>query len=129
MITEATFDDLRNAVNNGHEALVCLGCGGDLSEWEHGVRNWLIQEHIARPDFDWEQVLQVKTTGGRCDLALFFNRDRVDMGRLVIWRIKFGDCSWLSDYVVNYADQHQLDWLGRASDHDYYLDEGMDDDA
>jgi hypothetical protein len=28
------------------------------------------------------------------------------MGKLAIWRLAFGNCSWISDYLVNYADQH-----------------------
>jgi hypothetical protein len=29
------------------------------------------------------------------------------MGKMAMWRIKFGDCSWLSDYIHNYKNQFQ----------------------
>ncbi len=25
---------------------------------------------------------------------------------MAMWGLSFGDCSWISDYVVNYAEQH-----------------------
>lgn len=51
---------------------------------------------------------RLETTGGRIDLALVFNnkRDALNIGKLAIWRINFGDASWISDYLDNYYDQY-----------------------
>lgn len=51
------------------------------------------------------------TTGGRKDLvfpfsAAYWAEDGSQSGRLACWRINFGDCSWISDYKVNYAAHH-----------------------
>ena len=37
---------------------------------------------------------------------IFKTKSQLDIGKLAMWRLKFGDATWLSDYVVNYRDQH-----------------------
>lgn len=106
MIQETTFDNVRDMAAQNTEGLVLLGCGGDLNEWVNGVAKLLRQEGIVASNFNIDRALKLTTTGGRTDLLLLFSWDKVDPGRLAIWRIGFGDCSWLSDYVVNYADHH-----------------------
>ena len=41
---------------------------------------------------------------GRIDLVMEFP-EVIDVGRLAIWRLKFGDCGWWSDYINNYEHQ------------------------
>lgn len=106
MINKIEFSRFQEMYRQGNEGLVLLGTGGDLNEWITGVTDQLKQEGIAKPSFQITHAYQVNTTGGRTDLLLLFNWSEVDTGKLAIWRIRFGDCSWLSDYVVNYADQH-----------------------
>jgi len=49
----------------------------------------------------------LKTSGGRTDLVLMFNNgDALNVGKLAMWRLRYGDASWVSDYIVNYAKQH-----------------------
>lgn len=105
MIKESTFEEFKT-ISETDEYLVFLGCGGDLMEWVNGVSQVLQDENIALSGFDITEALKVTTTGGRADLLMKFDFNKVDIGKLAIWRIRFGDCSWLSDYVVNYADQH-----------------------
>jgi hypothetical protein len=91
------------------EGLVCLGCGGDFQEWVTGITNSLHEEgiiHISDPEKVWDDVIHLETTGGRTDLVFMFSDISMDMGKMAIWRIQMGFCTWLSDYVVNYADQH-----------------------
>lgn len=105
-LTESNFEHLRNLSDQKQDGLVLLGCGGDLMEWVDGVRQLLIDKEVASADFAITQALKVETTGGRIDLCLLFDWNKVYMSRMAMWRLQFGDCSWLSDYVVNYADQH-----------------------
>lgn len=105
MIEESTFEEFKR-ISESEEYLVLLGCGGDLMEWVNGVSQVLQDENIALPGFDISRALKINTTGGRTDLMLIFDFNKVDIGKLAIWRLRFGDCSWLSDYVVNYAGQH-----------------------
>lgn len=106
MIEQSNFAELLQLREQEAEGLVLLGCGGDLMEWVEGVSQLLQDENIALPGFDISRALKVTTSGGRIDLLLLFDGKTVDWGRLAIWRIRYGDCSWLSDYVVNYQSHH-----------------------
>ena len=83
------------------EALVFLGCGGDLAEWTDGLTAEL--DGIVPPVADW---FSLTTTGGRVDLVLPLPAE-TDIGRLAIKRLQIGDCSWWSDYRKNCAKHHQ----------------------
>ncbi|MEE9215712.1 MAG: hypothetical protein V3U54_13235 [Thermodesulfobacteriota bacterium] len=101
-IENITFESLPTK----KEAFVFLGCGGELKEWLTGIPNAMKEENIisdANPEL-WK-VQKLTTTGGRTDLV-FFPLLKVDLGKAAIWRIKFGYCTWLSDYLVNYAKHH-----------------------
>ena len=88
------------------DGLVLLGAGGDLQEWIDGITKMLKDEDIASDAFEVTGAYKVTTIGGRADLLLLFDWSTVTVGKLAIWRIAFGDCSWLSDYIPNYANQH-----------------------
>jgi len=91
------------------EGLVFLGAGGDINQWITGVTNELNKSGIVTgtPDQIWQKAYKISTTGGRHDLILIFNpHAKFDMGKLAMWRLRFGDTSWISDYIVNYAKQH-----------------------
>lgn len=104
-LDESSFGDMPNK-----EGIVVMGAGGDPNEWIDGIFDLWKKEGIAGGDsaadaFDNHMVL--KTTGGRTDLVLPF-KDGADlqMGKMAMWRLRFGDCSWISDYKDNYAEQH-----------------------
>lgn len=104
-------------LTSGKEGIVCLGAGGDLSEWVIGVTNDLAAENIA-PTHSvtkiWSETYELTTTGGRTDLVLVFNPEaKLNMKKMALWRLRFGDCSWISDYKVNYAKHHGVE------DHDF----------
>jgi len=93
------------------DGLVLLGAGGSLEDWIKGVSSHLHEEGIAsssKPSEQWKDAYVLTTSGGRTDLALVFNDNGVlDVGKLAMWRLARGsDASWISDYVVNYKDQH-----------------------
>ena len=105
--TEMSFSDFRSMVSGEDiEGLVLLGAGGDLQEWVDGVTGMLNEQGIANGEV-FTQPTVLTTSGGRTDLALLFAEGAdLDIGRLAMWRLSFGDASWISDYVVNYEDQH-----------------------
>lgn len=92
---------------NNTDGIVLLGCGGDLQEWVSGVTKLLKEEKIIKKS-PWQSAFLLTTTGGRNDIALVFKKNpELEMGKMAIWRLKFGDCSWISDYVENYRSQHE----------------------
>lgn len=110
-IQPSTFEEAMAISRKHSEGIVMLGAGGDLNEWVVGVSK-SIHEFGAAPTSDpsslWESAHRLTTTGGRTDLLLVLKKDsNLDIGKLAMWRLRFGDCSWLSDYVVNYADHHK----------------------
>lgn len=105
------FSQLKQMVDKEHaEGLVLLGAGGDLKDWITGVSKQLHDEGIASsgsPTDIWDGAYKLTTSGGRTDLALRIKNDSViNIGKLAIWRLSFGDALWFSDYVVNYKNQH-----------------------
>lgn len=96
---------------NKNEGLVFLGAGGNIQEWITGVTNSLFEAGIIKdaiPENIFSDFIVLTTTGGRTDLVMVFaqNGAKIEIGKLALWRLKFGDCSWISDYRVNYANQH-----------------------
>lgn len=102
-----TFDNVVEIAEK-EDGLVLLGCGGDANEWIEGVEGLLKKDGIAKAGVTlYKSTHVLTTTGGRTDIVLVLNPDAVDLGRLAIWRLNFGDCSWISDYIVNYASHHE----------------------
>lgn len=100
-------DNVRDEDSDG---LVFLGCGGDIMEWANGMMNMMIDEKVATGK-TFDSPFQVVTTGGRIDLVFPFakNGDHSKVvPKLAMWRLTFGDCSWMSDYIVNYAKHHAV---------------------
>lgn len=94
------------------EGLVFLGCGGDLTEWVDGVFDQLKEDGviIKKANFSdvFEEAIKLTTTGGRIDLAfVFVDGLLINLPKLAIWRIRWGDCCWASDYLENYVSQHR----------------------
>lgn len=105
-----TFAELLKT-HKDKEGMVFLGAGGDIQEWIEGISTTLHERGISsagRSDNIWENAFQLTTTGGRVDLFLEFKGENnpLNIGKLAMWRLNFGDCSWWSDYTVNYAAQH-----------------------
>jgi hypothetical protein len=103
-VQEIKFNQIPNI-----EGIVLLGTGGDIDEWIKGVTEGLNEENIAQgtPMDLWNGFYLLSTTGGRKDLVLPFKEGaKIDMSKLSTWRLQFGDCSWISDYKVNYRKQH-----------------------
>ena len=112
-ITEMSFRAFRKHYK-GDEGVVFLGCGGDLKDWLFGIFDlWKKEKFISKNceiEGVFEAAVALKTTGGRTDLALVFKRKPsapVSTSKVSMWRLMYGDCSWVSDYFINYAKQHK----------------------
>jgi hypothetical protein len=101
------FGDLSEVLAVSGEGMIFMGCGGIPEDWINGVSEQLLKDKITTQLEVITEVGILKTTGGRTDILMVPDWNLVDSGKLAIWRIQFGDCSWLSDYVVNYASQHE----------------------
>ena len=106
-VEEIPFKSFLNDAE-GKEGIVLLGAGGDPQEWIDGVTDILNKEDIAKGTSNelWSKANLLTTTGGRTDIALTFNHNngpKFDMGKMAMWRLRFGECSWISDYLVNYS--------------------------
>jgi len=96
-----------SAISRRKEGIVFLGAGGDLKEWVSGVTSELKNQGIVSDPSWFDDVYTVTTSGGRTDLVFTFNRKhKINIGKLAVWRLHWGDASWVSDYLVNYAGQH-----------------------
>ena len=107
-VQEIEFKKFKSEVKE-KEGIVCLGAGGSSDEWIKGITDILNKEEIVKgtPDEIWSAIYKLVTTGGRIDLAFVMKPEaKFDIGKMAIWRIRFGDCSWISDYLVNYANHH-----------------------
>lgn len=106
-IKNMTFNQFEEEIKG--EGLVMLGAGGNPNAWLNGIAVLLKHAKISStnvPDELYKSAAMLTTTGGRHDLVLELKNDKVEYGKLALWRINFGDCSWISDYKVNYANQH-----------------------
>jgi hypothetical protein len=111
-ISKIDFLKFRDLVK-GKEGIVLLGAGGNLNEWVDGVVDVLFKEKIvdvSDPGNIFDSAYELKSTGGRSDLALIFNKNaKINIGKMAMWRLRFGDCSWISDFIVNYAEHYGVE--------------------
>jgi hypothetical protein len=103
-----------NQLPNHQDGLVFLGCGGDHEEWIEGIQNALPEDskNVFGPPS------RLTTSGGRTDLVFPFKIGVEVPPLLPMWRLSFRDCSWISDYKVNYRNQHNDDEVHNDLVHD-----------
>lgn len=117
LITEApegvetmAFTDFRT--KHGEDlGLVILGAGEPLQQWVDGISELLVKEGIVKgtPVFSKAMKLTGNVMGdeGRTDLVLIFNTDaKINIGTLAIWRLRFGNASWIDDFIANYGKDY-----------------------
>ena len=101
MIRQIEKEELRTM--HGREGLVLQGCGGELKEWTDGINEILEQEEILPQGKRLDDVA-VFQNGEVTNLLFFFGEEKLDMGKLAVWRLQthaqFGG-TWMSDYVNN----------------------------
>jgi len=122
-VNDKPFIDLKK----NEEGIVLLGAGGDLNQWISGVTDALIEAGVlpagSKPE-DWiKEAVRLNDNllgkNGRTDLALVFSPTaKLNMGKMAMWRLGFGSCSWISDYLVNYAKDYKSADLPVSDDED-----------
>lgn len=112
-IIKKNFKELREMEKDSAEGLVIMGCAKPYDEWVKQVTAYLsrkdcIDNHETNPNKVWRAIYSTETTGGRIDLIFRFKEENnpLIIAELAIKRLIMPDTSWLSDYVVNYSDQH-----------------------
>ena len=110
-ITEKSFSTFKTNYANKF-GMVILGAGGNLNEWVEGIGNLLLEQKLVEiaPIFSEAFKLTGNVLGneGRTDLALIFDKNtKVNIGKLAMWRISVGSCSWIDDFIVNYAKDYE----------------------
>lgn len=89
------------------EGIVFLGCSGEAEDWIEPVTKDLIESDITSEKDVWLEIFIMKSTGGRRDVVMIFNGSKINIGKMAMWRLKFGgECSWLSDFVENYKGHY-----------------------
>lgn len=101
--------------------IVIMGCDLSSLGYRHGfiygVTDRLAEEGVfptgTKPEQVWLALYQTTTPvkskdeGGRTDLIFVFNPDfEINMGRMALARLCLPDCSWIEDWLVNFADQY-----------------------
>ncbi len=130
--SEPSAGSMTFAQLTGHKnelGLVLLGAGGSASEWADGIAKMLKDEGIV--DEKVPRVFKlvsklsdnIKGSGGRTDLVLLFDSSaHPNVGKLAMWRLRFGDASWVDDFL----DNHHKDYKSGDSHKPAFED---DDDA
>lgn len=112
LIENASF----SMIDGSRFGFVIVGCTVEtatvIEKWAGPVLCHLQDEgaisHKATPETFFEKIQVVTTTGGRNDLVFVISKQgnkMVNMSKFVIVRLSMPDCSWIEDFVVNYADQ------------------------
>lgn len=108
------FSELREFEGSDGFGIIVTGAGGKVSEWVNGIEGVLKEAGIVDkevPTFIRSAIVDGNVLGnkGRRDLLLVFNPEaKVNVGKLAVWRIQFGDVSWVDDFMVNYAKDYAL---------------------
>lgn len=99
-VKEITTDELRTL--KGKAGIVFQDCNDEPQVWVNGINDMLTEENILLEGTRLEEVSSFKHEGNPCLLFEFKDDDKIDMGKLAIWRIKthpvFGG-TWLDDFV------------------------------
>lgn len=101
--------------------LVILGAGGDPKEWRDGIADLLKKDGIVKgksPIFSEAFLLSGNVNGeqGRRDLVLIFSQtNKIVIGKLAMWRIQFGDASWIDDFITNHRRDYGPSRLKKVS--------------
>ena len=101
-IRNITIDELRRM--NGQEALILLGCGGDLQDWVDGINGELTEAGILKDGTRFNDCFCFHNDNLTC-LGFPFSEDvKLNVGKLALWRLSTQSAymgTWLSDYVPN----------------------------
>lgn len=111
-VTPISFQEFKKIYDNTRrDGLVFLGAGGDLQDWIKGVPEYLLKEGIAiseKFEDSFQDAYVMTSSGGRIDLAFRFKQEyTLNLSKLALWRVRFGHCSWISDFFINYREHYK----------------------
>lgn len=88
----------------GYEGIVVHGAGGNLQEWVDGIDEMLFNEGISPELNNFGDCFELTDHYGVTHLAMLFkvNDNKIILGKMALWRLRFGECSWISDFTENY---------------------------
>lgn len=99
-VKEITTDELRTM--KGKAGIVFQDCNDEPQVWVKGINELLTEENILLEGTMLETVSRFKHEGSPCLFFEFKDGDKIDMGKLAIWRIKthpvFGG-TWVDEFV------------------------------
>lgn len=99
-VKEITIDELRTMKDKA--GIIFQDCNDEPQVWVEGINEMLAEENILLEGTRLEEVSSFKHEGNPCLLFEFKDDDKIDMGKLAIWRIKthpvFGG-TWLDEFV------------------------------
>ena len=99
-VKEITTDELRTMKDKA--GIIFQDCNDEPQVWVNGINDMLTEENILLEGTRLEEVSSFKHEGNPCLLFEFKDDDKIDMGRLAIWRIKthpvFGG-TWIDEFV------------------------------
>lgn len=124
-IVKSTFKEIPDVLG-----IVIMGCATDKPEhhagWIDGVTGYLVEQGVlpkgTTADRAWANISETTTTGGRTDLIYVCKEGaEFNIGRFAMVRLTMADCSWIEDWLVNYAKQygetprgrHASAWMNR----------------
>jgi len=103
-----------NEIKKEDFGLVVTGAGKPYKAWCDVIAEMLKKENIVKIEervFEKAAVIKGNIAGdsGRTDLLLLFNKmQNIDIGKLAVWRIRFGGISWVDDFIDNYGKDYGL---------------------
>lgn len=109
-VATKTFDEFMTGYQE-RLGLVILGAGGSISEWVDGISKILVETcEATMPVFSETFTLtgNIRGSKGRTDLVLILPEDTtINVGKLAIFRIQYGDASWIDDFIRNYRRNYR----------------------
>lgn len=99
-VKEISTNELRTMKDKA--GIIFQDCNDEPQVWVKGINDLLTEDNILLEGTRLEEVSSFKHEGSPCLLFEFKDDDKIDMGKLAIWRIKthhvFGG-TWLDDFV------------------------------
>ena len=101
---ELTDITVQEAFKVHGQGLLCIGCGGEVSEWIDGINHTLFEEGISTVKNVFKTIYRFTWRGATCLLFSFndLKAGELNVGKLAMFRIGRSDwMKWLTDWQDN----------------------------